>query len=607
MKRPVAAFLLLLLASIHTSPSEGHGPIYRPPPPPWGGPGDVHGGPQPNGPQGGRSGGPSTPGPSAPPAPAPTGPNRPGGPGAAVTQIGGGAPDLSDWNMWWGFNSDPYLDLRQIVRSSGPITGSDDFFLGQWGFPRVLCVAPTDEVIAQRVGPALQRAIEAEFDDRVLCDAMLALAKLHPTYVPVGEHSMNELFARYLDHSNHKVVDSAIVALGLMADPACAFLLASLACDDASGRKLVGHKEVPSSARALAALSLGLVGANNDREDLRRYIVFHLVQILDGEAQASPELFVACVSAMGLTPLADSRRKEREEADSPTASRQGQIAWLVELLRDEKRHAYVRAHVPCALGRLIRGADDPEKEEVALALLDQLRSRRKTKRLVRYGIVEALGQLGDADEDETDERILETLRKSVREGDNFERQLGLLGIALVSSRPGTGEGQPLAATGDARSYLLEQHTRGRSQLRPWAALALGLQGFHLREAGVDVDPATTRTLQQSLSIHSAAGTGAWCLALGLRGDLESAPMLLERLEDAKDDTVMSRTAIALGLLGAREAVPVLQDIIADSTYHPVLMRETAIALGLLGDKNVITDLIDVMGTSATTGKFRYRR
>jgi len=496
--------------------------------------------------------------------------------------------------MWWGFNSDPYLDLRQFVRSGGPITAGDDIFLGRGGLPRVLCLAPTEEAIAQRVGPALQRAIEAEFDDRVLCDAMLALAKLHPTYVPVGDHSMNELFARYLDHSNHKVVDSAIVAQGLMADPACTFLLGSLACDDASGRKLVGRKEVPSSARALAALSLGLVGAHNDREDLRRYIVFHLVKILNGKKQASPELFVACVSAMGLTPLADSRRKVREGADSPTASRQGQIAWLVELLKDEKRHEYVRAHVPCALGRLIRGADDPEKEGVALALLDLLRSRQKTKRLVRYRIVEALGQIGDADEDGIDARILETLRRSVREGDNFERQLGLLGIALVSSRPGTGEGRSLAATGDGRSYLLEQHARGKSQLRPWAALALGLQGFHLREEGVKVDPATTRTLQQSLSIHSAAGTGAWCLALGLRGDPRSAPMLLERLEEAKDDTVKSRTAIALGLLGAREAVPVLQDIIADSAYHPVLMRETAIALGLLGDKNVTTDLIDIM-------------
>ena len=604
MKNATVTTIVLLLSSVvGTLPLEAHGGLFRPPPPPpYDGPGGSGVG------QGGGGGGASTPVPGGParpsapaPAPATPSPASPGGAGSPITRVGGAQPDLSDWSLWWGFNSDPYLGLREIVRSAGPLTGSDEFFLGQGASEKLRTSGPQEAAIREKVGPALQRAIESESSDRVLCDAMIALAKLHPVYAPSGVRSMSELFTPHLDHPNQKVVESAIVALGLMADSTCTPALCSLAADGAVGRKLLGRVKVPLPTRALAALALGVVGANSEREDERRYVAHTLVQILEGERQASPDLFVSCVTALGLTSLAESRvpaRNGGEERSVASSSRQGLIRFLTDLLHDEDRHRFVRAHAPVALARLVRGVDDPERAGVARALLDVLGGGEKVGRLVRYGIVEGLAAIGDSDADAVDAEIREVLRESVRRGDSFQRQLSVLAIAQVSSRPGTGAGESLEGAREGRAFLVEQLTRGKRRTRPWAALGLGLFGHHLREGGRELDEATSKGLSQTLSgVGSPSDSGAWYIALGLRGDVAAAPALLGRLESTRDDAARGRAAIALGLLGAREAIPALEKIVRESRYRPALLRDSAIALALLGDKRVVVHLLEIMSST----------
>ncbi|MDP6407782.1 MAG: HEAT repeat domain-containing protein [Planctomycetota bacterium] len=597
------ACLFLLSVLVCPRPLEAHGGAFRPPPPrppPYDGPAGSggRGGGGGGGPATPGAGGPATPGTPAPTAPAPA---APAGGRSVATLVGGAVPDLSDWSLWWGFNADPYLGLRARVHAAGSVTGSDEFFLGLGSSGGSGGIAPTDADLALKAGPALRRAIEDDPTDRLLCDAMIALAKLHPVYVPAGVRSMSELFLPHLDHPDQRVVESAIVALGLLADGTSARVLCSVAADDEAARRRLGRSRVPSRIRALAAAALGLVGANAEREDERRFVAHTLVRLLEGEHQATPELFVSCVTALGLTRLADTARPAADDGEpSPSAStsRQGQLHFLTELLRDEGRHRFVRAHVPLALARLLRGPSDPEREAVAVALLDTLAGAVKTDRLVRYGVLEALGLVGDADADALDARLRGALRTAVVEEDTFGRQLALLSVALVSSRRGAGAGDPLAGAGAGRALLVEQLARGKRRLRPWAALGLGLFAHHLRAGGGELREEVSEGLRLTLEeVGSPTDAGAWCVALGLRGSVAAAPVLLERLARTHDAGARGRVAIALGLLGAREAIGPLEEIVAEARYRPALLRDAATALALLGHKGVVSDLLEVMRES----------
>ncbi len=104
--------------------SSGHGGTYRGPgdtvPPGGGGGGGGAGSP--------GSTGPSTPGPSGPTTPGPASPGAPagvaGGPSGPSTSGGGDAgPDLTIWQYWWGFNKEPYLNLKAAIHGGSVQTG----------------------------------------------------------------------------------------------------------------------------------------------------------------------------------------------------------------------------------------------------------------------------------------------------------------------------------------------------------------------------------------------------------------------------------------------------------------------------------------------------
>jgi HEAT repeat protein len=585
MKRTIVLLVLGMTAfGWAIRPSAGHGGSYPPPPlkpvlPLAGVPGLPVGGPI----------APRIPGPYGPAPPAAPGPEGP------MTPFGM-AMDISGWDWWWLYNHEPYLDLKTRVLTGAPGTGSDEFFLGHGTRHVPEGMIPDDDDRRTIVGPALQRVIETEKSDRVLCDAMIALATLHPVYAPSGEQSMKELFSTRLAHSSQKVVEFAVLALGLMAEPDCVPILCDIAEGGEGARRWLRRSSVPARIRSLAALAVGVVGTRCEREDVRRYIVSRLARILQEKRTASPDLFVACVTSIGLSPLSPRRRAiEAGVTESPASSREGQVKLLADLLNDRRRHEYVRAHIPKALGLLVRGTDGAAKEICARSLLGVLSSGRKDKRLVRHGVVEGLGLVGDSDDDEIDLEIRRVLHRSMRNGDTFQRQLTLIAIALVSSRPGSGEGERLGGLKSERGYLLEQLVRGKSRIQPWAALALGLQGFHGRESDSPPPDVVLRTLRTTMEdVASPVDVGAWCVALGLCGDLDSAPALRERLTSVNDDAALGRVAVSLGLLNDRQAKPQLRQLVAGASFRPTILREGSIGLALLGDKQVIDDLLETL-------------
>jgi hypothetical protein len=165
-----------------------HGGTYR-------GPGDTV--PSNPGGGGGRTpnpGGPTTPGPSGPTTPGPSGPTTPGGAGPTTGgPTGGGGrsnpttgrgglhleDDLSQWQFWWEFNKEPFLNLKKAIRSGDSVTGSLEFHYGRSVKTDVEDILKrTDKDIKDKVLPKLVQKLQETDQRDIVSSCLVALAKI---------------------------------------------------------------------------------------------------------------------------------------------------------------------------------------------------------------------------------------------------------------------------------------------------------------------------------------------------------------------------------------------------------------------------------------------
>jgi len=213
---------------------------------------------------------------------------------------------------------------------------------------------------------------------------------------------------------------------------------------------------------------------------------------------------------------------------------------------------------------------------------------------VRRSAVLALGLIGDADRDKADVWIRNALTRSVRRGDPIEKRFALISLARSGARKGTGE-DPFSGTASARKELLTALSKGKKEIRPWAALATGILGYHLRDEGGQMDPGVDNALRIALGrTKKPDEVGALALAVGLRGDREAAENLISQLEKAKTEDARSYASLGLGLTGDASAVEPLQDALGGASEEPLLASRSGLALGLLGDTEVVQALLDTL-------------
>ena len=561
--------------------STGHGGVYR-------GPGSTF---PPGGPGSGSGGGPA-------------------GPGLS----GGGADyagDLDSWARWWGFNRDPYLDLKAAIWGAEALTGSDDFFLGR-GETRLPGQGrrPSDGELQDGVVPLLLELLRRETSADIRTAALVALAKIGGGLADASGPRIEDTIAGFLGDSNQDVAETAAVALGILGRTNSVFLLANLLGDTASGREAVSAASVDYRTRAFAAFGLGLIGQQSAREDVRRFVVGKLVQALEVDATATEDVQVACVVALGLVPLALENESARasDSALHASTSRQGQWTYLQGLFEDRERDALVRAHVPVSLARLF-GASDPLggapsagpddvpaewKARAVEAWVRALAPFSKERDEVRGGCVIALGLVGDDDEDEVDVAVRAALARAAEGGPSQARRLALIALGRAASRPGSGP-SPGACHADVREQLLEALARQTTTMRPWVGLGLALFERGVRAAGAAPSADALGALREALrAALSPEEVGGLEIAVGLAGDLEAKAVLLEKIEQLKQDDVQGFAAVALGLLGARESTEALRKLVSSSRYRPALLRDAAIGLGLLGDRAIAEDLVGML-------------
>lgn len=510
-------------------------------------------------------------------------------PGAAI------GPDQTTWRRWWGFNQFLHLDVKSAVYRANSPLGSDVFFLGRGGLAGIQDrLQPNAADIHERVVPALVRALGVEEDADLVTGCLVALAKIGDRSKS-GRHSPRaQLMRKYLSSPNQEIAETAAVCLGILGAPGAAPVLRELLLDTEAGRHEVQRATgVTPRTRAFAAYGMGLLGREVLDADLRAELVGSLLEVLakDAREQATPDLGVACITALGLLPL--STREAMDMAGRDGYSREVQVQWLMRALGDEGLRTPVRAHMPVALARLVSdlGAQAPLRVAVIERFLKELGRGGRSE--LGAGYVIALGRLATAGQAPLDRLARKALANAVLKGKGAEtRRFAMVALAEIVARPGFGV-QAMEGLGEVRALLRERMREGSALLRPWATLSLGLLGRRLREAGLDTDPKLDGEIMAGLErARSPEAVGALAVAAGLRGIQDSVPVLLEKLRAGTTDEARGYLCLGLGMIGDGSAVESVRKLVERAEYRPNLMRQGSLALGLLGDKSLVPELIE---------------
>jgi len=470
--------------------------------------------------------------------------------------------------------------------------------LGHGERPTLDELRPDLKLTQELVIPTLLKILNSDDATSVISSATMSLAKIGSDSCGDQAGAVEEALRALLDEGNQEISETAALALGLFGRAESATVLVELLSDSKAGRKLVGGGAVATRTRAFAAYGLGQLSRRTPRAEIASFVTSALVAVVDGD-DTPDEVSLAAFNALSVVPLAGS--PELLNADirvSPSSSRAALVNWLGAKCKDSSLSDRVRAHVPRTMAlHAAEGTVDLKAD--AAELLMELLTERRVDRELRYGVVMALGLLGDAGPEAAPIRAL--LMHSAKHGDTSERHLALMSLGQVTSRPGPLAESAWESAAEVEAYLRAQLSRGKSRAKPWAALALGVQGAGQLSHGRVLGDETSDALRaMSRDCGSPADAGAYAVAIGLRMDIEAAPLLQERLASFADQQARGDLCLALGLLGEAANIPSLQEVFIDAVYQPHLLSRVVMALTLCRDKSLVPTLVKEMKASGSS-------
>ena len=529
-------------------------------------------------------------------APASPGTTSAGLPPSVARTAGGDASALDGrvWELWWGYNNAAYLDIKSAVHFSDLRGGSAAFFLGRRSRDTALDrIVPTREAIEERVVPALLRVLDRERDADIVTGALVALAKIGEARP--GSRERSARISAFLADRNQEIAETAAISLGILEDRGSIPVLIDLLFDRPAARERLEKSEIPWRTRAFAAYGLGLIGNRIPDESLRLKIFETLREALapSGVLElATPDIAVACLTAIGLVPLSTDVPPEGVAA----SARMEQLQWLRAFSKRPDLDHLVQAHVPTAIARLVEGAPASWglKGEICRSWLLRLSEGGMVDRTVQQSCVLALGSVSEPTKEPVDQEVRARLLEISRDSPNIElRRFALIALAQIASRA-SGEEEGVVAT-TIRDQLIRRLEDDVGEVRAWAALALGVLGQASSVGGSPVEERTDALLLDALVKARVPWNVAACaIACGIRGQRGAGVAMLRKLREVRDEEARGYVALALGMAGVSEALEAIREVIRGSKYRPELLRQAAVSLGLLGDKDLVPELIDML-------------
>ena len=499
-----------------------------------------------------------------------------------------GARDLvafsRTWQTWWEFNKEPFLTPR-VRGVQGPVTGSDDFYLGPRAGSRtadVLLTTAADRV--EKVVPALAALIDRERNRDVQSACLVALGKVGVDGRDAAGDAiaLQDLLRSRVRRDNQEVRETAVLAMGIAGRREAFDALRDLFSDTAAGRALADRESVRKRTRAYAAYGLGLLARRVADAQLSEQIYDVLWAGLQDERNDDRDLKVAVVSAIGVL-RADAARS----ADKRLAWRavDDLLGWFGRELGATEES--LQAHAPIAVARLLgRGTSRVHRRAKEL-FRGELSARKRRGSPILQSCAIALGMLAvPAEQDTADEPFSEALRDYIAKGkDRTAQQLAMIALGRVGG----------AAN---REWLVRTFSRARLDTKPWAALALGLQARPRADAGRPDDFVGELLLEELEDASTDDLRAALAVAVGLTGSKDAAPTMLRLLREHEGDArTAGYLAVGLGLLQDVKSTETLAEIMARSARRPFVLQQCAVALGVLGDRHANDQLLQLLEES----------
>ena len=339
---------------------------------------------------------------------------------------------------------------------------------------------------------------------------------------------------------------------------------------DAASKGRIKKRDLQDYAAAHATAALGKIGdPDADLHLLRRLATGHRVGL---NVQRAAAIGLGTLGARATPALrrevardivngvAKKRMREQTARNLSLIS----LAYLVR--------ADVRAEVTDVLG----------DERVRRFLLEHVQDGRPSERT--YAAL-ALGLICRSIGDTMSVHLYNTFSASAREA----MRDGLHGKAL-GKRGRAAFAVALGIAGDTHSVkplvALVADEKEDAELRGYAAIALGHIGLATRQVKEPIRVALLSRRSERLRQSSAA-------ALGMLGDKEAVPLLVEELAGARSQSTKGQVVVALAKLGDERAIQPLVDSLKDAKEQELTRALACAGLGIVGDINWVPALSSI--------------
>jgi len=298
---------------------------------------------------------------------------------------------------------------------------------------------------------------------------------------------------------------------------------------------------------------------------LRALVAQELMQCLAKDSKQDSVIQQSCVLALGMIGDCDE--------DPLDVSIRATLTRSAEALCDLQARRFALIAVAQTAGRAGRGAGDPlhgintrdfesNVRRNLLAILGRDRTEARAWSALALAVLER--SLADAGLPVSVD-VQRALKLSLAESNNPEH-IGAFAIACG-----------IAQVADAKDVLIRDLSSMRDlQARGHAALALGL--LNERSAIAPIAAISRQSKYHAELLRSSA------LALGLFGDAQLVPDLIDRLRSAPSLSTQAALGVALGTIGDSRSVPALIDLLRSKSATDLARAFGAVALGIVGGR-----------------------